>query len=81
MLTSRLLESRSTTIKLLTAAREVLAKRRSEMSEEHNVIERNCCPVLETLYCVGWVRNLVPRCFVRFGEGSTRVDPLTMYDS
>lgn len=53
MLTSRLLESRSTTIKLLTAAREVLAKRRSEMSEEHNVIERNCCPVLETLYYVG----------------------------
>jgi hypothetical protein len=34
MLTSRLLESRSTTTKLLTAALEVLAKRRSEMFEE-----------------------------------------------
>lgn len=34
MLTSRLLETRSTTIKLLTAAREALAKRWSEMCEE-----------------------------------------------
>ena len=34
MLNSRLLESRSTTITLLTAARGVLAKRRSEMFEE-----------------------------------------------
>jgi hypothetical protein len=34
MLTSRLLEIRSTTMKLLAAGREVLAKRRSEMFEE-----------------------------------------------
>jgi hypothetical protein len=34
MLTSRLLETRSTTIKLLTAAQEVRAKRWSEMLEE-----------------------------------------------
>lgn len=34
MLTSRLLESRYTIIKLLTAAQEVLAKHRSEMFEE-----------------------------------------------
>lgn len=48
MLTSQLLESQCTTIMLLTAAREVLAKPRSEMFEERNVIERNYCPVSET---------------------------------
>ena len=45
MLTSRMLESRSTTITLLTAAREVLAMRRSEeMFEEQ-------CDQKELLSC------------------------------
>jgi hypothetical protein len=49
MLSSRLLESRSTTIKLLTVAREVLAKRRSEMFGEQ-------CDRKELLSCA---RNLL----------------------
>ena len=80
MLSSRLLESRNTTIKLLTAAREVLAKRRSEMFKEQCDRKELLSCALNLLRCrIG--KKLGSRVVSCVSEREVHVLTLTMLDS